>query len=134
MMPHRRSSYLMLCPVSLVVVEHRAYEFSFMTSESLFMCSHCSHCSHRKCEILARFECRVRVMPGNYNRHILTNEHILPNEILVIKQWLDINIQDDNCFVSQHQDWTRIKRKRCDDDECCDDPVNCQLRESRMRK
>jgi hypothetical protein len=28
-------------------------------------------------------------------------------------------------------DWTRMKRKRCDDDECCDDPVNCQLRSRR---
>lgn len=28
-------------------------------------------------------------------------------------------------------DWTRMKRKRCDDDECCDDPVNCQLRNRR---
>jgi hypothetical protein len=28
-------------------------------------------------------------------------------------------------------DWTRVKRKRCDDDECCDDPVNCQLRNRR---
>jgi hypothetical protein len=48
-----------------------------------------------------------------------------------MKQWLDINIQDDNCVFSQHQDWTRMERKRCYDDECCDDPVNCQLRDRR---
>jgi hypothetical protein len=93
-MPHRRSSYLMLCPVSLVVVEHRVYEFSFMSSESLFMC---------RCAVIAvignvkfwRGLNAVRV-PGNYNRHILTNEHIYYQmKSQSFKRWLDINIQDD---------------------------------------